>query len=301
MTLQDTFDEILSSVPGTFGISVKNIETEEEITVNEDKPFQLASCFKTPVLVTLFRDVHEGEVDLNTRINLKANDRRTGSGVLEALDPGVKVTIRDLATLMINMSDNVATDLLMELVGTENVDNYMKELGLNISVKHDVRDAIIYHMGKDPSDITNEEFAKLLTERDLAREVRDMDIDQAQVFQPTYDNNTSTPTEMTRLLEMIATKQLISEEACDEMIHILSTQKLRNRIPYFLPPETTVACKTGSVGSVANDAGIVYLPDDRGAFVITAFSRGNSNRFEGDKTIAKVAKAAFDYFNNQQS
>src|SRR5690625_3124815 len=110
MRLQDEFNHILASVAGTYGAYVKHMQKSEEAHINENEPFQLASCFKIPVLVALFKEVHEGTVDLDTRIQLRPEHRRTDSGVLEALEPGVEISLRDVATLMINMSDNVATD-----------------------------------------------------------------------------------------------------------------------------------------------------------------------------------------------
>src|SRR5699024_10679536 len=272
------------------------MQTGKEIHMNENEPFQLASCFKIPVLATLFKEVHAGNVDLDTRIQLRPEHRRTGSGVLEALEPGVEITIRDVVSLMINMSDNEATDILMDLLDTEHIDAYMQELGLKISVKRNVKNVIIHHLGRNTDDVSDEEFIQLISEPQMSSGLRNNDIDQLKVFLPNYNNNTSSTLELARLLEMIAKKQIISKEACDEMIQILATQKLRNRIPYLLPPETKVASKTGNVGSVVNDAGIVYLPDNQGEFVIVVLSRGNENDYQGHSTIAKLARVAFDYF-----
>lgn len=297
MELKKKIETIINEVPGTFGIAIKHLETGEQVTNNENELFQLASCFKVPVMATLFRDTENGKIDLKQRVRIKKEDFRTGSGVLEALDPGAEITVKGLAMLMIIVSDNVATDILMEMVGIENVDNNMKELGFeNISVKHDVRDAIIRHMGKLPEKTTDQEFWGLLQKRGSGSNLRDINMDNASVFDPIPENNVSTPTDMCNFLEMIARKQLISEAACEGMFQIMSSQKLRNRIPYLLPAEAKFACKTGTVGSVANDVGIVYLPEQKGSFVIVAFSRDNTSTSEGDITIARIAETAYEYF-----
>lgn len=297
MTLQQKVEKIVSEAGGTFGIAIKHLQTGERASINENELFQLASCFKIPVMATLYRDAEEGKIDLDERVRITAQDYRTGSGVLEALDPGAEISVKDLAMLMTIVSDNVATDVLMNMVGTENVDYYMKELGFKtMSVKHDVRDAFLSHMGYSPDEVSSEETQRILREELIFSKIRGINVDDAPVFQPTPDNNVSTPTEMCELLEMIATKQLISKAACDGMINILASQKLRDRIPYLLPAEAKAACKTGTVGSVVNDAGIVYLPEDKGAFVIVAFSRDNAHVSEGNVVISNVAKIAYEHF-----
>src|SRR5690625_4959312 len=164
MTLENKIQKVLEEASGHFGVAIKHLERNEEVTINGDEAFELASCFKVPVMATVFRDIEEGKFALNTKIKLNKNDRRSGSGVLNTLDPELEMSVRDLAMLMIVVSDNVATDKLMELVGLESTHDYMHELGLNdIQVPHNTRKAILHHLGLD--DMSDDEFNQLIEDR----------------------------------------------------------------------------------------------------------------------------------------
>ena len=297
MSLQQKLESIVDGASGFFGVSVKHLQTGEEAKINSDALFQLASCYKVPVLVTLFRDVEAGKLRLDTRIRLKREDRRSAAGVLVTLDPGVEVSIKDLAMLMIIVSDNVGTDKVIELVGgIENVEKCMKELGLaNTHIHHTSKDAIIRSLGMNPEEMTDEDFQELL-DRMTHEQFRKMPSEHYDVFAPVPENNVSTPTEMMWIMERIARKELISESASHGMLHILESQKQRNLIPYLLPNQARVASKGGSVGDVRNDVGIVYPPNEEDAFAIAVLSRENDSIAEADQTIARIAKAAYDHF-----
>ena len=88
------------------------------------------SVIKVPIMAEVMRQVEDKKLSLSKRVTLQAKDRRIPSGVLYALDPGLKPTLRDLVTLMIIISDNEATDVIAELVGPENVTSFMQSLGL---------------------------------------------------------------------------------------------------------------------------------------------------------------------------
>ncbi|MGO0061973.1 serine hydrolase [Brevibacillus fluminis] len=295
MTLQEKLEAVLAESSAVFGVTVKHIGTQEEARMNADRYFQMASTFKVPILATLFRDVEAGRLRLEERIRLTEDDLVAGSGVLKEFLPGVEVAIRDLAMLMIIVSDNVGTDKVMELVGKERVEAFMRELGLHgISVKFDCWELLSIgaglageKKGKAGVDKLNKQFAETGFDPDNF------------IFQPSPKNNVATPSDMGRLLELIATGQLVSQEACDGILDIMKRQQLRNRIPYLLPDKTVIACKSGTIGSVVNDVGIVYLPEDKGAFTIAALSQGNGSVKEGEQLIARLALTAYEHFISQ--
>jgi len=292
MSLQDRLEEVIQDARGTFGVYVKHLETGESAAINENRFFQAASVFKIPILAALYRDVKVGKVSLQERIRLEEVDLVNGSGIFKELIPGIDVTIKNLATMMIIVSDNVGTDKILNIVGKENVNQYMKEVGLNNTyIRFSCWELLCSCVGLPPQRFSLELY------NDINRRFKNGEIDyNSIVFQESIENNVTTAFDMALLLEKIANKQLISEKACDEMFEILEKQQFRNRIPYLLPATTVVAHKTGTVASVVNDAGIVQLPDNKGRFIITVFSIGNKTEAEGARKIAELSRAAYDHF-----
>lgn len=295
MSLQDRLEEVLRDASGTFGVYVKHLETGETAAINENRFFQAASVFKIPILTALYRDVHLGKVNLQERIRLEEADLVNGSGIFKELIPGIDVTIKNLATMMIIVSDNVGTDKILRIVGKENVNQYMKEVGLNNTyIRFSCWELLCSCVGLPPQGFSLELY------HEINRRFKNGEIDyNSIVFQESIDNNVTTAFDMALLLEKIANKQLISEKACDDMFEILEKQQFRNRIPYLLPATTVVAHKTGTVASVVNDAGIVELPDNKGRFVISAFSIGNKSEAEGARKIAELSRVAYGYFRTE--
>lgn len=136
---------------GTLGVAVKKLKTGEETTVNGDDVFQLASVFKVPVIVTLYRQADAGEIDLDERVEMTDYARVPGSGIIKELTPGLKMTIRDYRTLMM-ISDNTATDMVVGLVGKERVNDVMLELGLRKTKISTCRDLLFELAGMGDVD-----------------------------------------------------------------------------------------------------------------------------------------------------
>ncbi|KQL44603.1 serine hydrolase [Brevibacillus choshinensis] len=292
MDLQKKIEELVGQATATFGIVIKHLETNEEVKINEGHLFQMASCYKVPILATLFREVEAGTIDLNTRVRLSLTDRVPGSGVLKEFDPGSEVSLKDLATLMIIVSDNVGTDKILELVGVNHTDQYMKSIGLQDTyVNLTCWQLLSLVVNLDPELHSNEQYEEVSLRLFQAKHDK-----RSIVFTKSIENNVSTPADMALLLEKIARKELISKKACEQMIDIMKRQHFRDRIPNLLPAGTPVACKSGSVGGVHNDIGIIYLPEEKGTVIVSAFSENNSSQLEAAQMIAKVAQSAYDYF-----
>lgn len=293
MDLQKVLEAVVKDTTGSFGIAVRHLQTGEKASINPTKLYQMASTFKVPILATLLRDVDRGKLSLEDQIEIGEEDYVPGSGVLTQLSLGVKVTIKDLAMLMIIVSDNIATDRILRLVGTENVSAYMKELGLtDLHITQSCWELICLGLGIDVKSYTPEAAEQLRTQKFTSESFDKSSL----VFQVDQRSNASTPEDMNRLLDMIATKEILTEDLCSTMLDILSRQQFNGRMPYLLPDGTKVAHKTGTIGDVINDVGVVYLPEDKGAFTITIFSSGNGSMEEGERTIARLTKSAYDYF-----
>ena len=138
------------------GVAVKHLGTGEEASFNGDELFPMASVFKVPVIVELYKQVEAGRLSLDDKIMLKEADKVPGSGILRELSEGLGVTIKDLSRLMMILSDNTATDLIVERVGEDNVNATMKGLGLNKTiVVADCRDLLFDLVGAN--DLPEEE------------------------------------------------------------------------------------------------------------------------------------------------
>lgn len=295
--MQKQIEEILQTASGTFGVAIKHLQTGEEVVVNGQRLFQLASVFKLPILAALFNEVEKGRLALSDRIELTLKDRVPGSGVLKELDAGTNISVKDLAMLMIIISDNSATDKLLQLIGKETVQSFMKELGLEkIFVCHSCWELLALSVGKQPVPYSEEAYDEITSLLDQGKFDGD-----SLVFQESEQNNVATVTDLNQLLEKILLRQGVSEFSANGILEILLKQQLNQRIPFLLPSFAKVAHKTGTVGGTVNDSGIIYLPNDRGELLISALSGGNASVHEGAHTIAKIAEAAYSHFATEKS
>src|SRR5579864_8289826 len=115
--LQSNIERITKSVNADWGIYIKCLETGEEIAINADEPMDTMSVIKIPLMVEAFRQIEAGQFALSDRVTLADAAKRPGTGVIRSLDAGASLTIKDLLTLMIIVSDNTATDLMYDKVG----------------------------------------------------------------------------------------------------------------------------------------------------------------------------------------
>lgn len=290
--MRNEIEDILKESNGKFGVAIKHLEKEEEFSINGDTLFPLASVFKIPILVTLMKEVAAGRINLTDRVQFKNSDRVPGSGVLQELDEGTNVSVKDLAMLMIIISDNMATDKLLNLIGIETVQEYMKELGLeNLDIHHSCWDLLSLCVGKEPEPYTSEQYDCLTSLLNSGK----FDYNSS-VFQEIKGNNVSTVKDMNTLLEKIVRNDGLPEDSSKQILDILLRQQLRQRIPNQLPVGTKVAHKTGTIGGTVNDSGIIFLPDQKGTVLITVLSKGNSTMDEGARVIAQIARAAYNHY-----
>ncbi|MBI4641516.1 MAG: serine hydrolase, partial [Candidatus Tectomicrobia bacterium] len=190
-------DTIIASIEGIVGLAARRPQGHEEILIRADETFPTASTLKVPVIVELFRQAGERKIDLKARVPFSHAMRVAGSGILQDLDDGIQPTVRDLAVFMIVVSDNAATDLLMEMVGKENLHNTMKSLGLaQTNIPMTTKEILYNIVGMDlqnPED-TYEKNKEKLTRGELILESDGLSDTKSDV---------STPREMMRLLSMI--------------------------------------------------------------------------------------------------
>lgn len=289
---------IAARLAGTMGVYVRALGTGDTVAINADQPFQMASVFKVPVLAELLSQVDAGARSLDDRVALTDAMRSPGSGVLKELGAGTSLTLRDLATLMIIVSDNTATDILLRLVTRQAVNARLSACGLvHTAVTMDCRELLLDLVGLSGAPDTPD------TRRLAADRLRRREIDaHARVYHEPACNMT-TPSDMGALLEIVARgtqggtaepSARLSPAVCRQMLDIMRRQQIRDRLPLLLPPGVEIAHKTGSVSRISNDAGILYT--DAGPCVVAVFVKDLADDLEGRMAIARVGRAVYEAF-----
>jgi len=213
--------------------------------------------------------------------------------------PGIKLSLRNLITMMMIISDNSATDILLTKVGAENVNKRLRSYGIGeITVNRTCQHLIMDFVGMDYEKykgISLDEFSEVYR----AERTKDPEAfeDASKKFSQIMKDQ-STPRAMNRLLEMIYKKEVLDEESCDLILSVmLECQTGKGRIKGELPGRTKVAHKTGTIGGTVNDSGIIYLPDNLGQVALTIFTKDMTLKGkDADKIIAQIAKFVYDYF-----
>ena len=278
----------ISGIEGTVGLSARHLESGREIQHNAADVFFTASTLKVPVLVELYRQVDLGAVDLNRRVELTDRHRVPGSGILKEMTAGISPTVHDLALLMIIISDNTATDILYDLVGGDNLNNTLRELGLRTTrIPMTVRQLLFSVVGLDPGnpDHTYEICASRLFNQEYLLDGAGYDIDRSDV---------SSPGDMCKLLELLYSGDLLSNASRNGALDILKRQQLRTVIPHALPVGTDVAHKTGFYHGVRADVGIVFSPTGPYAAAIMAKDVTCPDRLVFDLSLAALSRAVYD-------
>ncbi len=254
--------KIQAQFSGRMGIAARNLTTGEEFLLDHDQQFPTASTIKTAVLYEVYRQAEAGQLRLDDRIELKASDIVEGSGVLRDITAGLQPTVHDLAMLMIIVSDNTATNMLIDLVGgPDPVNATMRLIGLE--------NTTLYRKINFNLKVTDPQW--------LAE---------------------STPFDEMRLAAMIASGEAVSPEASAGMLAIMKRQHYTAQFPRFLGANAYAAQlgeeqhfwtanKTGGVTGVRADMGIVSIPDQLIAFgVMTADSKDGGFTAETEGEIA---------------
>lgn len=295
MKLLERIKESSEGFEGILGVAVKHLDSGEMASLNGDELFPTASVFKVPVIVELYRQVESGIVSLDEKVILRGEDKVPGSGILKELSPGLPVTLRDLTALMMIVSDNTATDLIVEKVGKANVNATLRRLGLErTEVVADCRDILFDLIGL--TDLPDEEKTIDLFEE----KARETEIGGSWTL-GVEDNDVTTPNEMLRLLEMIVEGEAVSRERCDAILEMMSRCQTGDyRISKYLPwGKSDVAHKTGSLPGIRNDAGIITIRDSGEQYILTCFTKEAADNFAAEETIAKVSKSVYEHFTSR--
>jgi beta-lactamase class A len=269
--LQTNIEHITKSVNADWGIYLKCLETGEEIAINADKQMDTMSVIKIPLMIEAFRQIEVGKFSLEDRITLKEADKRPGTGIIRSLDPGAVLTIKDLLTLMIIVSDNTATDLLFDKVGgIEPVNQLVQSYGL-----------------KNTRAVGNgESWFKALRAAPSAAQFH---ADGKTPF------GLSSPRDMGKLLEMIERGQAVSKKSSDLMLQMMRGQVYSSRLPKYVSGFRTPH-KTGDFPPhICNDVGVFESPNRNIVVsVFTAHHYGATPYLED--AIGRIGEQIANYF-----
>lgn len=267
-SLSERLTPLVQAHRGKVGLAVKHLTTGEEFYLHADDAMPTASLIKVAVMVETYRQAAEKKVDLDQRLVLKEEDRVPGSGILTQLSPGLSLTLRDAVRLMMSLSDNTATNLVLDQIGLGTTAETMERLG--------------YPNTKIHSKVFRRNTS-LFPERSKQ-----------------FGLGSTTAREMMRLVEAIQRKQVVTPEACDAMLGHMRACEEPFKFPRFLPEGVRVAFKGGSVNDCRTAAGILYTPS--GPIALCVLTNENEDQSwdadnAGDRLCAEIAREIALHFN----
>jgi beta-lactamase class A len=248
-------NEIAAETGGEWSVCYIRKDTGEHLSINGNQVMSSASVIKLAIIVEVYRQALYGKLRMDQEVELLDKVKVPGSGVLRGLHGGLKLTIKDLATLMITVSDNTATNILIDIVGIDGVNNLLRSLGLKNTI--------------------------------LARKMYDWEARKAG------RDNVCTADDIANLLVQIARGEALPPPQSQEIIDILSLQMFTHKIPLLLPEDVRVANKTGEVDDVTHDAALIFA--DGLTYSICVMSRGVPGKMAACTGIARISKAVYDY------
>ncbi len=250
---------------------MKCLETGEEVSLDANRQMDTMSTIKIPLMIEAFRQVEEGKFSLSDRVQLQDDDRRPGTGIIRSLDTGAGLTVKDLITLMIIVSDNTATDLLFAKVGgIDPVNRLMTGYGLTQTRAVATGSVWFAALRAAPNPA------------DFHREGK-------------HPFGLSSPRDMGILLEKIKTGKAVSQAASDQMLQILRAQLYTTRLPRMVTG-FRVAHKTGDfLPYIGNDVGI--FESARRNVIVSVFTANHyGDGFTLEDAIARIGREIADYF-----
>ena len=230
-------EKIISQVEGSVCINFYDLNKNNVFSINGDKKVLSASMIKLLILAELMKKISENKFSLSDTIMIADSMKTGGDGVLKELNTGHHFTLKELATLMIIVSDNQATNILIDFLGMENINQLGKELRLKKTF--------------------------------LGRKMMDI-----EARKNGYDNYTCAD-DISSLLKLIYQEKLINEEASQLMLDILLRQQQRERLQRYLPSDIKIAHKCGDLDNLENDGGIIWIGNK--AYILVVLASGMPN------------------------
>ena len=257
MKLEKSILDIDRGLDGVMGVAIVDLTDGHKYLLRANDVYPQASSIKICVLAELYRQAQQGKLKLTDLYTVNAADLVQDSDIMGGLTPGVtQITLRDLATMMVAVSDNSATNVLIDRVGMDNVNAFLKAQGL----------------------------------RDTRLRRKMMDLKAAAEGR----ENVSTPNEMLNLLQALYRDEILNQEMTADFFKVLSTHK-DSWIPRNLPDDLRIADKPGALEGVRNDSGVIFV-DKRPYVlcVMTTYLHRERDGEEAISNISLAAWRMFD-------
>jgi len=236
--LDNQVKPIVASFKGKVSLFAKNLDTGETYALNADERVRTASTIKIAVMIEAFARVNEGKAKWTDEVVLTKEKKVSGSGILTELSDGLKLTLRDAVNLMMILSDNTATNLVLDVLTTDAVNARMESLGFKqIKINRKVGSGGESTAGKDPE---NKKFGLGVT----------------------------TPREMVLIMEKLERGEIINPTVSKEMIDLMKREQGRNAIGRSLW-NVEMASKYGALDRLRSAVGILYMKNGRVAMAIS--------------------------------
>lgn len=239
LTLDEKIQNEIKDFKGKVWIYAKNLDTGKEYGLRADEQVRTASTIKLPIMTEVFHQIAEGKINWTDEFTLTKQNKQGGSGTLGELSDGTKIDLKSATNLMIVVSDNTATNLILDKVSSNNVNAFMESLGLKNTK------SLRKIGGGGDAKAFDEPLNKL------------------------FGIGVSSPRDMGVLLEKLERGEVVSKEASAEMIAILKRQQYTDGIGRNLLDTVPVASKSGALDRLRSDVGIVYTRRGRIVMAIT--------------------------------
>ncbi|MBS1853610.1 MAG: serine hydrolase [Acidobacteria bacterium] len=255
--LEATIAGVDQTLDGVLGVAIEDLASGQTYFLHENEVFPQASSIKIAVLAELYHQAQQGKLKLTDLYTVQSSDLVADSDIMGGLTPGVtRITLRDLATMMVAVSDNSATNVLIDRVGMDNVNTLLDSLGL-----------------------THTRLRRKMMDLKAAGEGRE---------------NISTPREMMLLLEKLQSGKVLNAPMTEDFFRVLSTHK-DSWIPRDLPPELRTANKPGALEGVRNDSGVIFVEKRPYVLcIMTTYLRNEREGEEAISKISLAAYQMFD-------
>ena len=253
--LKAKLESYLAAVSGTVCLSFHDLKTGEQFDLQGDRSVHSASTIKLVIMAELMARVAAGSLSLDQKITITPDMKTGGDGILKELEPGHSFSLQEIMTLMIIVSDNQATNILIDLLGMDAINDRAKAMGL-----------------------ANTVLGRKMMDSEARKQGRD---------------NYISANDMASILHAIYAGSLINADASKIMLETLLRQQQSGRLQLYLPEEVPVAHKCGDLDYLENDGGIVYADDH--PYILVVLTSSMSSNKEGREVIGHLSKLVYDH------
>lgn len=246
----------LETREGTYSFYFEEINSGYLYGLNENKEMVSAGCIKLPLAMSLLKEVENGKIDLQSKINIEAGDKIHGSNGIIHEFSGKEYSVFDLLIAMLIQSDNTAANKIIDILSFRRIGELFKDMGLKNT--------------------------------NLKRVTTDVNLEQDEL------ENTTSSFDLSKCFKLLYLKQYLNEENSNLIINILKKQQVKNKIPFYIPRQiqADIANKGGSLENIENDTAIIMIP--KGKFLFTVMANKLPNNVYGITTLSRVGKMIWD-------